>query len=62
LHSSIHAIRKRGSCEMEKLPNNLFIIITEKVAAFKVQDLLNFGMTSKCHHDFANKKVAFRAT
>jgi len=47
---------------MEKLPNNLFIIITEKVAAFKVQDLLNFGMTSKCHHHFANKKVAFRAT
>jgi hypothetical protein len=46
---------------MDKLPIELLIVITDKVATFGVQDLLNLGMTSKCHRQFCNKKVAISA-
>ena len=37
------------------------MVITKKVAAFGTQDLLNFGATSKLHHQLANRKAALRA-
>ena len=46
---------------METLLNDLVMVITKKVAAFGTQDLLNFGATSKLHHQLANKKEACRA-
>jgi hypothetical protein len=45
---------------MDKLSSELLIVVNEKVAAFGVQDLLNFGMTSKCHRQLPHKKVVLR--
>jgi hypothetical protein len=46
---------------METLPTDLLMVITKKVAAFGTQDLLNFGVISKIHHQLANKKAELRA-
>lgn len=43
------------------LPTDLLMVITKKVATFGTQDLLNFGSTSKLHHQLANKKATLRA-
>ena len=37
------------------------MVITKKVVAFGTQDLLNFGATSKLHHQLGNKKAILRA-
>ena len=38
------------------LPNDLLMVITKKIAACGTQDLLNFGATSKLHHQLGNKQ------
>ena len=56
-----HDILSRSFLKHGMLTTDLLMVITKKVAAFGTQEILNFGATSKLHHQLTNKKAALRA-
>ena len=45
---------------MDKLPDELLLVIIKKIAVFEVRDLINIKEKSRCHRQLVDKKAAFK--
>jgi hypothetical protein len=52
---------RKISATMKRLPEDVLLIIVNKMAAFGTQDLFRFQVTSTYHQKLASKKAVLRA-